>query len=56
VPDPCAGFSCGNGVCIAPNGRPICECDPGFKFDAGRTFNKCVRIPGSGEINAESKF
>jgi hypothetical protein len=30
LPDPCAGFSCGHGQCIAMNLTPTCVCDQGF--------------------------
>jgi len=30
LPDPCAGFSCGHGQCVAMNLTPSCVCDQGF--------------------------
>jgi hypothetical protein len=37
LPDPCAGFSCGeHGSCVSMNMTPTCECQKGYVADARR--------------------
>ncbi len=48
LPDPCVGFDCGAGTCVAMNMTPTCVCDAGrvavgdIDFETGTRSTRCV--------------